>query len=105
MGKAVSFSFTPEKSPSCQRCGMKKSGKGMGCCKDEQKIIKTDKTQKVTDLPSFTYHKKALDLATLYHNSHYAVIYRQPLAFSRQPHSPPVIDSQPAYLMNCVFLI
>src|SRR5580692_5482101 len=58
MGKRVSFSFSPEKSGTCHRCGMKKSAKGMGCCKDEEKIIKSDKSQKVTDLVSSDTEQK-----------------------------------------------
>ena len=58
MGKAVGFSFTPGKSGNCDRCGMKKSTQGMGCCKDEQKIIKSDKSQKLTDLSSSNIHQK-----------------------------------------------
>ena len=68
MGKPVSFSFSPGKSSTCHRCGMKKSARGMGCCKDEQKIIKSDKSQKVTDLVSSDIQqKKFVTVLTAYH--------------------------------------
>ena len=104
MGKAVGFSFIQEKSDNCHRCGMKKSAKGMGCCKDEQKLIKSDKNQKITDLPSFKNQSKSFVLVPS-HYIDFSVIYTQPLTVSRQPHGPPGADPVPAYLMNCLFLI
>jgi hypothetical protein len=104
MGKAVGFSFAPEKSTSCRRCGMKKSAKGMGCCKDEQKLIKSDKNQKITDLQSFNNQWKSFVLVPP-NDIDYSVIYRQPSVVSRQPHGPPGADPVPTYLMNCLFRI
>jgi hypothetical protein len=41
MGKLIGASFvTHEEAHKCGRCGMEKSAKGNGCCKDDYKIIK-----------------------------------------------------------------
>jgi hypothetical protein len=104
MGKAVGFSFTPGKSGNCQRCGMKKSAKGMGCCKDEQKLIKSNKNQKITDLPSFNNQSKCF-VSVSSHYTDFSVIYRQPTTVNRQPHGPPGANPVPVYLVNCLFLI
>src|SRR6516162_10207005 len=76
MGKRVSFSFSPEASSTCHRCGMKKSSKGMGCCKDEQKVIKTDKSQKVTDLVSTDLQLKKFATVLAGYNAYSVKIYQ-----------------------------
>lgn len=106
MGKAVSIGFSPGKSGTCQRCGMKKSAKGMGCCKDEQKIIKTDKTQKITDLVSTNNQpKKFVTVLMTYNEFSYCIC--QPSTVNYYPsHDPPPGEGPvPIYLMNGVFLI
>jgi hypothetical protein len=106
MGKPVSFSFSPGKSGRCQRCGMKKSGKGMGCCKDEQKIVKSDKTQKITDLVSSGNQRKKI-IAIPAPCFAFSVISCQPATVINYPfHDPPAGESAVSiYLMNCLFLI
>ena len=106
MGKPVSLSFSPGKSGNCHRCGMKKSAKGMGCCKDEQKIIKTDKSQKITDLVSSdTQQKKFVTLLTAFYA--FSAGTCQPSAiFSYPSHGPPPGEAPVSlYLLNCLFLI
>ena len=106
MGKAVSFSFSPGTSGTCHRCGMKKSSRGMGCCKDEQKIIKSDKSQKVTDLVSSdTKQKKFIAVQTIY--CAFSVKTCQPSTAVYSPsHGPPPGENPVSlYLMNCLFLI
>lgn len=55
MGKLKSWGLLDKETKSCTFCGMSKTSNdkdclsaGTGCCKDEQKLIKTDKDQKVT---------------------------------------------------------
>ena len=106
MGKPVSFSFSPGKSGTCHRCGMKKSAGGMGCCKDEQKIIKSDKSQKITDLVSSdTGQKKFVGVLTAY--APFSINICQPSTYIHYPsHGPPPgKDPVSIYLMNCLFLI
>jgi hypothetical protein len=106
MGRPVSFSFSPGKSGTCHHCGMKKSDKGMGCCKDEQKIIKSDKSQKVTDLvTSDIQQKKFLAVLTAY--DAFSVYTCHPSAVISYPsHGPPPREAAVSIcLMNCLFLI
>jgi hypothetical protein len=106
MGKPVSFSFSPGNSSTCHRCGMKKSARGMGCCKDEQKIIKSDKSQKITDLVSSgTPQKKFITVLRTFYT--FTENPCQPSAIIYYPsHGPPSDgDPFPLYLMNCLLLI
>jgi hypothetical protein len=105
MGKQVGFSFLPENSTNCHKCGMKKSDKGTGCCKDEQKIIKSDKNQKITDL---VYSSKLQKKFIIVHNS-----FREYAAFAVHPnlisyssaHDPPGIQKRSRFIMNRALLI
>ena len=106
MGKPVSFSFSPGKSSTCHRCGMKKSARAMGCCKDEQKIIKSDKSQNITDLVSAdTEQKKFVYVPTAY--TAFSINICQPSTVIYYPlHGPPPGKNPVSlYLMNCFFLI
>jgi hypothetical protein len=105
MGKPVSFSFHPEKSMNCNRCGMKKTGRGMGCCKDEQKIIKTDKNQKLTDLSfSTSQQKKFITIFTAF-RPYFATTGSSKLIRQTPAHGPPGTTPLPVYLVNCLLLI
>jgi hypothetical protein len=78
----------------------------MGCCKDEQKIIKTDKSQKITDLVSSEeQQKKFVTVLTAY--GAFLANTCQPSAVICYPsHGPPPGESPVSiYLMNCLFLI
>jgi hypothetical protein len=105
MGKAVSFSFLPDQSKNCQRCGMKKSAGGMGCCKEEQKLVKSDKSQKLTDLNASTPQaKKWITIIATY--ASYSVQQLNTRIISHSPaHGPPGLKPVAVYLMNRLFLI
>jgi hypothetical protein len=106
MGKPVSFSFSPGISGNCQRCGMKKSAKGMGCCKDEQKIIKSDKSQKVTDLVSSgTEQKKFERILPVYYKFSVKISYPAAAIYYTSHGPPPGESAVSLYLMNSLFLI
>jgi hypothetical protein len=105
MGKPAGFSFMPERSANCHRCGMKKSGGGMGCCKDEQKIIKSDKNQKLTDLSvSNPKQKKYVTVFAVYHPY---TLSLSAIRFYRyvSTHGPPRSGPVPIYIMNAFLLI
>jgi hypothetical protein len=92
MGKQVSFSFTPETSQKCPRCGMKKSVNDNGCCKDEQKIIKSEKNQKLNETGfSANQQKKFITLNSVYHS--YPVISGNSVShYQIQFHGPPEFE-------------
>ena len=106
MGKPVSFSFSPGNSGNCQRCGMKKSRNGMGCCKDEQKVIKNDKSQRITDLV-FNDNKPKKFVSVLKTYPQFSVGGIQASTVIHFPlHGPPGKNALvPLYLKYCVFLI
>jgi hypothetical protein len=106
MGKAVGISLLPDHSLSCHRCGMKKSPDGKGCCKDEQKLIKTDKSQKLTDFPSFDPdQKKFLPAPGNLSVFSTAGICKSVSVICHPSNGPPPGRPLPAYLMNCLLLI
>jgi hypothetical protein len=105
MGRQVSFSFLPEHSGNCHRCGMKKSAKSMGCCRDEQKLLKSDPNQKLTDLSwSTDLQKKLFSTYTQFHTYPEAILFSGMIKNS-PTHGPPGGHPVPFYLMNCFFLI
>jgi hypothetical protein len=105
MGKQVSFSFLPENSKNCHRCGMKKSDKGMGCCKDEQKIIKSDKNQKLADLVySNKLQKKYLTVNNTF-REYLALAVNPNIISHNSVHGPPGIQKISRCIMNRALLI
>jgi hypothetical protein len=105
MGKQIGFSFLPENSPHCHKCGMKKSAKGMGCCKDEQKVLKSDNGQKLTDFVFSTKLQKKFIIVYVSNRVYSEAITSSYLSTHYSPHGPPGICPVPGYLMNCIFLI
>ena len=104
MGKAVSISFHADKSSHCPKCGMKKSAKGSGCCKDEQKQLKQDPAQKGTDgFASLIFAKQIIHSEYLLQDI--SVSIPSVLIESSSLHGPPDISSPPVFLMNRNLLI
>lgn len=105
MGKQVSFSFSPVKSEKCPRCGMKKSDKDNGCCKDEQKLIKAEKNQQITDLTYLSSQQKKF--ATVSVSFHPYIINATHFSLIRKSaaHGPPGSQTVPVHIMNCLLLI
>lgn len=105
MGKQVGFSFMPEHSGNCHRCGMKKSGKGMGCCRDEKKFLKSDPNQKLSDLNfSISPIKSFAPIYSDYRSYSVSALISKAVVKSL-PHGPPGDHPVPCYLMNCLLLI
>lgn len=105
MGKQVSFSFMPEHSGNCHKCGMKKTGGTKGCCKDEKKVLKSDPNQGLSGLNFST----SLPKKSTYINSEY-YSFSEPVAISKvrvntPTYGPPGDHPVPFYLMNCLLLI
>ena len=77
----------------------------MGCCNDEQKVLKSDNSQKLTD---FIFSTKLQKKFIIVHNSNRVfsdVITSSHLNTHSSFNGPPGICPVPDYLMNCVFLI
>jgi hypothetical protein len=105
MGKQVSFSFMPEHSVSCHKCGMKKTGDKKGCCKDEKKVIKSGTNQGLSALNFSTgIQKKITFIGSDYYSFSKPVLLSK-INISSEDHGPPGNNPVPFYLMNCLLLI
>lgn len=105
MGKLVDWGLWQAPGKTCSKCGMEKSVKTLkdGCCKDENKQLKTEKDQKLTEASFNLIHSisaaplaSQIELPAINISS---VTETNPIS-----HAPP--RSQVAiHLRNCVFLI
>ena len=83
-------------------CGCK-TEKSKGCCKTEHQYLKVTDTYKVS-YADFSFNLPVKEISSSYQ------IFTQPVfgaddMFAFANHSPPVIDHQDTYLLNCVFRI
>jgi len=105
MGNFVDWGFGQNNAKSCSNCGMQESGqKDKGCCKDENKFLKNDTDQKVTEsafqfiqLIAVSLPPSFVELAS---NVFPSVTENNPIG-----HSPPRSCGVAVYIRNCVFLI
>lgn len=104
MGKFVNASLVHNEDGTheCENCGMTKK-QSKGCCKDEQKVIKTDVSEKghsiVFDTQSHTAVVPSLAVTPVFANR------AQVLAFTRLTVPPPLARSCPIYIQVCNFRI
>ena len=105
MGKVVNWGLWNTTNKKCSKCGMEKSHTNLkgGCCKDEQKQLKTEKDQKLAEtvfnlihVISATPQVAEIELPVINISS---VTEINPIS-----HAPP--RSQVAiHIRNCVFLV
>ena len=62
MGEVVDWGFSQSNNENCPNCGMKEI-ESKGCCKNEQKLIKSDHGQKVSDA---SYRLQSTSTAVIY---------------------------------------
>ncbi len=77
----------------------------MGCCKDEQKVLKSDNSQKLTDFVFTTKLQKKFTIVGDFNRTYSEAITSPVLFIHSSSHGPPGIQDIPRYLKNCVFLI
>ena len=113
MDKLVAWGFMNEKSnkKACPYCGITKSAtdkhcakESKGCCKDEQKIVKLENDQKVSDA-IFQFTQISSDAI-----SHTFTDYSFKCSSSLTEkfpftHAPPRTQGVPLFVSNCVFRI
>jgi hypothetical protein len=102
MGKLVDWTFSHSDKSECGKCGMEKKSSPNGCCKDEQKFVKSTVDQKTVSnelqflqaaavLPSYTDHQAAVPQG---HATRFP-----------RAHAPPLSSSASIYLLHCNFRI
>ena len=111
MDKLVNWGFGKEKSgnDSCSYCGMSKSAtdkhrSAKGCCKDDQKQIKLDNDQKLSEV-SFKLEKiptEAISPVFAKYSFKYVTFFTSTYQLT---HSPPQIAHCPLFILNCDYRI
>jgi len=106
MGKLVEWGFWKNYSQKCSSCGMvKNTGENSGCCKDEQKQLKLDKDQKITDNAFKLIHStSSATVTTTFPELPGTHLFSSP---ENKPldRAPSRRDGIAIYLRNCIFLI
>ena len=75
-----------------------------GCCKDEQKQLKTEKDQKTTESALQLF--KPFPIGTALNHANLPVIYTSSLIVEQPTaHAPPFKEKVPVFIRNCVFRI
>ena len=93
-----------DKSNKCGACGMLKARSKKGCCKDEQKQVKLNTDQKIVDyflkLIPISYTAILPNYITYQENLIPTLIEEYPIA-----NGPPLRQTVPIFILNCVFRI
>ncbi len=105
MGKLADWSLVKSKSDICSRCGMEKSqNQSNGCCKDVQKLVKTDHDQKTPEQP-VQFVKLLQQQAQIPGWEFSGILYTTPRFTYPVCHAPPQTGNETVYILNCTFLI
>ncbi|MEO6733661.1 MAG: hypothetical protein ABIN01_20730 [Ferruginibacter sp.] len=104
MGKISDWGLGHNESTECGNCGMKKTKKNNGCCKDEQKYIKNHTDQKVTE----TYFQVPEITSIELPHSRFEITRPCFITTKGQhatSHAPPLPNGLAIYIRNCIFRI
>ena len=101
MDKLVKWSLSGKKGNTCDNCGMEKDG---GCCKDENKFVKNNADQRAADSFIQAVQIEAAILPSAF------IVGNETLPFSQLKEnplslSPPALNGNNVYIINCVFRI
>ena len=101
MDELISWSLLNSDGNKCEKCGMEKDG---GCCKDENKFVKSNVDQKVAEaaLQLIQTATVATPVALIYPSEHYfsSLIQEYP-----ESNAPPRSNGVGIYILNSVFRI
>jgi hypothetical protein len=103
MGQLVDWGLVSKNPEKCGKCGMK-TGSSKDCCKDEQKQLKLESTQKISQ-NFFQLEAQSIDLGLFAYQSEpdlYVVALAEELPVS---NAPPKTPNTPAFIRNCNFRI
>jgi hypothetical protein len=104
MGKLVKWELWHKKDNGrCSKCGMAKSFSKDGCCKDENKLVKIEKDQRVAEA---AFSMQLLSVAVIVTFAETPVVPVFPVTLENHfNHSPPQNNGVALYIRNCIFLI
>jgi hypothetical protein len=104
MGKLIKWELWNRKdNDKCSKCGMAKSKAKDGCCKDENKLVKIEKDQKVAET---AYSMQLLSVAVSVSFVETPVVPFLSVAAAKPvSNSPPRSPLVAVYIRNCSFLI
>lgn len=103
MDQLVDWSLASDEEKECSNCGMHKDA-AKGCCKDEQKQVKFQGEQKMTDIVSLLFGA-AFDVPLVQVEAHRLVAYSSVAVTYPVSHAPPNKALIPVYLSNRAFLL
>ncbi|MFT3824241.1 MAG: hypothetical protein QM731_09985 [Chitinophagaceae bacterium] len=107
MGKLVNWSLWHDKDgDNCGKCGMSKSNKlNKGCCKDEHKLVKLEKDQRVREnIQPFAPLMVAV-LPPVFSPVQNTTLINSTAVSYPVSHAPPGYNGQQTYLLLCTFRI
>ena len=104
MGRVAGWGLSNNESKICSKCGMEKSEKNSGCCKDKHTFFKNSTDQKVTESSLQAIQLMAAGMpASFTEISSFgfpSVTEENPIS-----HAPPLDHDIPIYILNCVYRI
>ena len=106
MGKLVDWGLWSKKGDNCDSCGMSKTEKQLAkdCCKDEQKQVKLDNDQKVSEATVYIAQLPVETVTPAFSN--YSFEYVSSLTEELPVvNPPPRMGNVPLFFRNCVFRI
>ena len=103
MGKLMSWDFSAKSKSKCGSCGMEKR-RHKGCCNDEQKMLKVDKDQKVSE-SAFQFLSISSGAIAISFTGLQPVYPSSVVTDNPYPHAPPRLGAVPIFVLNCNFRI
>ena len=103
MDKLTGWGVANTDSVVCMFCGMEKTEKDGGCCKDESRLVKSTGDQQVTEA-SIQLMQKVSDAlpASIIEIPGISILFTSPDSYV---HTPPRSAGVAVYILNCVFRI
>jgi hypothetical protein len=105
MGKLVEIGLEKGHEKECGKCGMEKeTSTDDGCCKEEQKFISGEQSQKAPGFLAFELPLQIIDTDINYH-SNWLIPANSILSQLHYTNAPPRAQKVAAHIENCVFRI
>ncbi len=99
MGKVAGLSFAHTEEEQCGKCGMKKTERSKGCCKDDYKTFKANDHQLAKASFDFSSKQVSITPQPSYFISSESAISRCPVKLNPANAPPPVRRTCPIYIL------